>query len=159
MPLPPDPVGTSTDVDPEPAPAPVSVLPGQRSLPAWEDPHLRALLHRLGDRWSVAVVLVLLDGPRGFNRLMGALSGVSHKVLTSTLRSLQRDGLVSRTVQVDGMLRVTYALTPLGETLREPLAGLQAWASAHHGDVSAAREAAPVNGSPVGEVAAGTDGR
>jgi DNA-binding HxlR family transcriptional regulator len=150
MPLPPDPVGSFAEAEPEPAPSPVGGLPGQRVLPAWEDPHLRALLHRLGDRWSVAVVLVLLDGPRGFNRLMAALSGVSHKVLTSTLRSLQHDGLVSRTVQVDGMLRVTYALTPLGETLREPLATLQAWAGAHHADVAAAREASARGGAPIG---------
>lgn len=158
MPLPPDPVGTSADAAPEPGPAPTTVLPGQRALPTWEDPHLRALLHRLGDRWSVAVVLVLLDGPRGFNRLMAALSGVSHKVLTSTLRSLQRDGLVSRTVQVNGVLRVTYALTPLGETLREPLASLQAWAGAHHADVSAAREASAHDESPVRDLGDGADG-
>lgn len=137
MPLPPEPVGAPVGDD---APTVPVRVPGQRALPAWEDPHLRAFLHRLGDRWSVAVVLVLLDGPRGFNRLMAALPGVSHKVLTSTLRSLQRDGLVDRTVQVDGLLRVTYSLTALGESLREPLASLQAWSGAHHAEVTAARE-------------------
>ena len=100
----------------------------------------RQVLDRIGDRWTVLLLGALAGGPMRFSELARRVSGVSQKMLTQTLRGLERDGLVTRSVQAAVPVRVDYALTPLGETLREPLAALERWAREHMGDVIESRE-------------------
>jgi DNA-binding HxlR family transcriptional regulator len=102
---------------------------------------VKPVLARVGDKWAVLVVRLLGDGPRRFNELKKATTGISQRMLTLTLRGLERDGLVSRTVYPTIPPRVDYALTPLGRSLMEPIAALTAWAVAHHGEIAAAQAA------------------
>lgn len=101
----------------------------------------RGLLDRVGDRWTVLVVGILGQGDARFSVLRRRIEGISQKMLTQTLRRLERDGLVSRTVYPEVPVRVEYALTGSGRTLLEPLRALQNWSIEHMGDVSAAQEA------------------
>lgn len=101
---------------------------------------LAQIIDRVGDKWTVMVVGNLSAGPMRFNALMRAISGVSHRMLTLTLRGLQRDGLVRRTAFATIPPRVDYELTDLGLSLREPLARLAAWASAKRPQIEKARE-------------------
>ncbi|MGD9955970.1 MAG: winged helix-turn-helix transcriptional regulator [Candidatus Nanopelagicales bacterium] len=100
----------------------------------------RTVLDRIGDRWTVLVVGALTGGPRRFSELSRRIDGVSQKMLTQTLRGLERDGLVTRTVHPEVPPRVEYELTASGRTLTEPLAALDAWARAHIDDVLRSRE-------------------
>ena len=101
----------------------------------------RDLLDRIGDKWTVLVLGELgKHGACRFTQLRKQLSGVSEKMLTQTLRALERDGLVTRTVYPSVPVRVEYALTPLGHTLREPLKMLTEWSVRHIAEVLAARE-------------------
>ncbi|HEU4641555.1 MAG TPA: helix-turn-helix domain-containing protein [Gemmatimonadaceae bacterium] len=98
------------------------------------------MLTRIGDKWSVSVIHVLGDaGTLRFNELRARVEGISQRMLTVTLRGLERDGLVTRTIHAEVPPRVEYALTPLGATLRELVRGLVRWAGAHLGEVAAAR--------------------
>nr|WP_255622684.1 helix-turn-helix domain-containing protein [Pseudonocardia sp. DSM 110487] len=99
------------------------------------------MLDRIGDRWTVLVVGVLADGEARFSELSRRIEGVSKKMLTQTLRGLERDGLVRRTAYPEVPVRVVYALTDAGRTLCEPLRALQEWSIAHLGDVTASQEA------------------
>jgi DNA-binding HxlR family transcriptional regulator len=102
--------------------------------------HAREILARVGDKWSVYVIHVL--GHRGtvrFNELKHAVDGISQRMLTVTLRGMERDGLVMRTVYPEVPPRVEYALTPLGKTLRQLVRGLVAWSGDHLKEVDAAR--------------------
>ncbi|ROO85270.1 HxlR family transcriptional regulator [Actinocorallia herbida] len=100
---------------------------------------LRDVLDRVGDKWSVLVLNLLGDGPRRYSELQRAIEGISQRMLTLTLRSLERDGLVSRTVTPTSPPRVDYALTPVGETLSAQVAGLITWAEEHRPYVAASR--------------------
>jgi DNA-binding HxlR family transcriptional regulator len=100
----------------------------------------REALDRIGDRWTVLILGVLTDGPQRFTELARRIEGISQKMLTQTLRGLERDGLVTRTVHATVPVRVDYELTALGRTLTGPIAALEAWARDHIGDVVAARE-------------------
>ena len=100
----------------------------------------RRVLDRIGDRWTVLVIGVLGEGDARFSELRRRIEGVSQKMLTQTLRGLERDGLVRRTVYPVVPVRVEYALTDAGRTLLEPLHALQKWSIEHLGDVSAAQE-------------------
>jgi DNA-binding HxlR family transcriptional regulator len=91
----------------------------------------RHALDRIADKYTVLVIIFLQDCPRRFKELQRMITGISQKVLTQTLRSLERDGLVTRTVYPEVPPRVEYALTPLGTTLIEPLAALRNWAETH----------------------------
>lgn len=97
------------------------------------------VLSRVGDRWSVLVVLTLGDGPQRFNALKRAIGSITQRMLTLTLRGLERDGLVIRMVTPTVPSRVDYALTPLGQSLRGPVEALGQWAIAHQDDVRSAR--------------------
>ena len=97
------------------------------------------ILARVGDKWSVRVVMGLADGSRRFNELRRDIPGISQRMLTRTLRGLERDGLVSRTVTPSVPPRVDYALTALGRSLCVPVAQLGNWAVANIGKVEAAR--------------------
>ncbi|MGW3463343.1 winged helix-turn-helix transcriptional regulator [Streptomyces olivaceoviridis] len=102
----------------------------------------RDLLDRIGDKWSILVLGELGEhGTSRFTELRKRLSGISEKMLTQTLRALERDGLVLRTVHAEVPVRVEYELTPLGHTLRGPLRGLTEWSLRHMAEVLAAREA------------------
>ncbi|WP_245294357.1 winged helix-turn-helix transcriptional regulator [Rhizobium aegyptiacum] len=89
---------------------------------------LGQILDRVGDKWTIMVVGVLSRGPFRFNQLMREIGGVSHRMLTLTLRSLERDGLVSRTAYATIPPKVEYALTDAGRSLIEPLRILSNWA-------------------------------
>ena len=100
---------------------------------------VRDVLNRVGDKWSVLIIGQLGGGKQRFNELLRAIDGISQRMLTLTLRGLERDGLVERTVYPTTPPRVEYALTELGVTLHEPIRGLAAWAEAHRLDIVAAR--------------------
>jgi len=101
----------------------------------------RRILDRIGDRWTVLIIVVLGDGAARFSELRRRVEGISQKMLTQTLRGLERDGLVLRTVHAEVPVRVEYALTDAGRTLLEPLSALQEWAIEHLGDVSTSQRA------------------
>jgi DNA-binding HxlR family transcriptional regulator len=96
----------------------------------------RRVLDRIGDRWTVLVVGTLDDGPRRFSEIRRRVDGISQKMLTQTLRGLERDGLVARTVYAEVPPRVEYELTTAGETLRAPLKALERWSIEHFGAVA-----------------------
>jgi DNA-binding HxlR family transcriptional regulator len=101
----------------------------------------RNLLDRIGDKWSILVLGELgKEGPCRFTVLRNRLAGVSEKMLTQTLRALERDGLILRTVYPQVPVRVEYRLTQLGETLRVPLKALTEWSVEHVDEVLAAHE-------------------
>lgn len=97
------------------------------------------VLSRVGDKWTVLVVELLSDGPMRFNELRRLIGNISQKMLTSTLRGLERDGLVTRTVYPTIPPRVDYELTDLGRDLRVPVKGLALWARANIGKINNAR--------------------
>jgi DNA-binding HxlR family transcriptional regulator len=104
--------------------------------------HAREMLARVGDKWSVYVIHVLGDaGTLRFNELRSRVDGISQRMLTVTLRGMERDGLVTRTVYPEVPPRVEYALTRLGRTLRQLVRGLVDWSGAHLAEVDAARAA------------------
>jgi len=113
--------------------------------------HARELLDRVGDKWSVYVIHVLVDARTlRFNELRSRVDGISQRMLTVTLRGLERDGLVVRTVFPEVPPRVEYALTPLGSTLDQLVCGLVTWSGAHLSEVDAARVAYDArNGRPT----------
>src|SRR5215813_13483168 len=98
------------------------------------------VLARIGDKWSVLVVTRLGNGPLRFNELRRAIGGISQRMLTLTLRGLERDGLITRTVYPTIPPRVDYALTALGRDLLNPVSALGNWADSHRTSIQAARE-------------------
>jgi DNA-binding HxlR family transcriptional regulator len=102
---------------------------------------VREILERVGDKWSLFVISCLGDGPQRFTALKRSVDGISQRMLTVTLRGLERDGIVSRTMYPVMPPRVEYELTPLGRTLLDAVGALMAWADAHLNEVDAARAA------------------
>ncbi|HVN69052.1 MAG TPA: helix-turn-helix domain-containing protein [Candidatus Binatia bacterium] len=101
---------------------------------------IRLVLDRIADKWTVMMMSLLADGkPRRFNDLRRNVEGISQKMLTQTLRDLERDGLVVRTVYAQVPPRVEYALTPLGITLCGPIGELGEWAVAHVDEIKRAQ--------------------
>lgn len=98
------------------------------------------VLSRVGDKWSVLIVMILATGPHRFNELKRQIDGISQRMLTLTLRGLERDGLVSRTVEPTVPPKVTYALTDLGQSLKEPVEALGQWAIQHIACIRAAQQ-------------------
>lgn len=103
----------------------------------------RAVLDLIADKWTVLVIHVLADGTHRFGELQRTIDGISQKMLTQTLRNLERDGLVQRTVFPEVPPRTEYALSTLGKTLREPLQSLCAWAEKHLPSIAKARTRTP----------------
>ncbi len=103
-------------------------------------PAVRDVLNRVGDKWSVLTISLLGQGALRFSELRRAIEGVSQRMLTLTLRGLERDGLVTRTQFPTIPPRVEYELTKLGRTLLKPVQVLGAWAARHRESVHAARE-------------------
>ena len=111
------------------------------------DPHqysdcrdVASILARVGDKWSVFVIMTLGNGPKRFNELKRMVGGISQRMLTLTLRGLERDGLITRTVFPSIPPRVDYELTALGRGLRQPVRSLGTWAIEHMTEVRDARE-------------------
>ena len=98
------------------------------------------VLNRVGDKWSMLIVMILSNGSRRFSELKREIDGISQRMLTLSLRGLERDGLVTRTVTPTIPPRVDYELTELGHSLREPVKGLGEWAIAHIGCIRAAQQ-------------------
>ncbi|MDI1344892.1 MAG: helix-turn-helix domain-containing protein [Pseudolabrys sp.] len=98
------------------------------------------VLSRVGDKWTVLVVSTLGDGPKRFNELRRALGSISQRMLTLTVRALERDGLVTRTVFPTNPPRVDYELTQLGRSLLEPVSALGTWARHNRPAIQQARQ-------------------
>jgi DNA-binding HxlR family transcriptional regulator len=101
----------------------------------------RQVMATVGGKWAALLVTALRDGPRRHGELRATVAGVSQKMLTQTLRELERDGLVRRTVTAEVPVRVDYALTPLGRSLVPVLRALKDWSESHIEEVLAARDA------------------
>ena len=102
---------------------------------------VRGVLDQVGDKWSTLLVMILADGPQRFGALRRAVPDISQRMLTQTLRELQRDGLIARRVLPTQPPGVEYRLTDLGHSLTAPLAGLIGWANANHAKIRQARVA------------------
>lgn len=100
---------------------------------------VRDVLDRIGDKWSVLLIVHLKEGPMRFGALRREINDISQRMLSETLRHLHRDGFISRTVYPTVPPGVEYALTDLGQSLLVPLDSLVAWSSNHHDDVRQAR--------------------
>jgi DNA-binding HxlR family transcriptional regulator len=99
----------------------------------------RQVVNRIGDRWTLLVLSALDGGTLRYQELRRAVDGVSQKMLTQTLRALERDGLVCRRVYAEVPPRVEYSLTPLGMSLAEVVAAVRGWAYGHTEEIEAAR--------------------
>lgn len=102
---------------------------------------VRDLIDRIGDKWSLLIIGMLRTGQQCFGELQRRIPGISQRMLTLKLRSLERDGLITRTVHAEVPPRVEYELTEMGQTLIEPALGLALWAVKHQPAISEAREA------------------
>jgi DNA-binding HxlR family transcriptional regulator len=101
---------------------------------------IRDVLDRVGDKWSSLLLLSLKDGPKRFGVLRREINDISQRMLTETLRHLQRDGFIARKVIPVTPPQVEYRLTPMGESLQAELATLAAWASRHHDAIRESRK-------------------
>ncbi len=119
-------------------PSPVNILVPDEETQA-ECKALAQVLDRIGDKWTVLVVGVLSGGPQRFNTVLRTVGGVSHRMLTLTLRGLERDGLVTRTVYPTVPPKVEYELTELGSSLVKPLRVLSSWGVQHRQEIEEAR--------------------
>ena len=108
-----------------------------------------SILARIGDKWSVLVVMSLGDGTYRFNELKRRIDGISQRMLTLTLRGLERDGLVERTFFPTIPPKVNYALTGLGRSLREPVSALGQWAIEHRDTVERSRDLYDARGTEL----------
>jgi DNA-binding HxlR family transcriptional regulator len=110
--------------------------------PKWSyDPQcpVRGVLDRIGDKWSTLILVTLANGPHRFSAIQRAIPDISKRMLTQTFRDLERDGLIGRTVFPTRPPSVEYRLTPLGETILEPLTVLVRWADRSHAAITNAR--------------------
>lgn len=122
---------------------PVRGNPYDRDCPS------RRVLDRIGDKWTVLIVGALGDESVRFSELLRRVGGISQKMLTQTLRSLERDGLVDRTVHAEVPVRVEYRLSESGRSLRTPLRALEEWAVEHLGQVLDAQDRHGRAGEPT----------
>lgn len=125
------------EVTEELTPAPVGT--GHARAPVPQSCRARGVLDRVGDKWSVYVISQLGDGTKRFTELRGGIEAITSRMLTVTLRGLERDGLVTRKVHAVVPPRVEYSLTPMGRTLLATIDQLIAWADAHLAAIDAAR--------------------
>ncbi|OIJ26368.1 winged helix-turn-helix transcriptional regulator [Nocardioides luteus] len=105
------------------------------SWPAEQGETIRQIVDRAGDKWTVFVIGTLAEGSLRYTDLQRSIPGISQRMLTHTLRQLQRDGLVTRTAYPEVPPRVEYALTDLGATLLDAVAALIDWAGTHHDEI------------------------
>ncbi|MFI7060357.1 winged helix-turn-helix transcriptional regulator [Kribbella sp. NPDC050124] len=114
-----------------------------------EDCEVRQILDRIGDKWSLLVIALLDNESMRFTELKKTIDGISQRMLTVTLRQLERDGLVSRTVYPVVPPRVDYELTPLGVTLHATIQSLVTWTETHQSEIAAARARYDASAAPV----------
>jgi DNA-binding HxlR family transcriptional regulator len=117
---------------------------------------LRSILSLVGDKWTVLIVVLLSDGPKRFNEIRRIVGGISQRMLTFTLRGLERDGLVTRTVFPTTPQRVDYELTQLGSTLWEAVEPLSSWARAHVSEIVASRKTFDTKSADASQIAGGS---
>lgn len=113
--------------------------PGHKAVPG-ECPAVREVLNRVGDKWSVLIVVLLGDGRKRFRDLRRMIEGISQRMLTLTLKGLERDGLITRTAYPTIPPRVEYELTRLGQSLLAPISALAHWAGGNRQKIHDARE-------------------
>lgn len=101
---------------------------------------IRNVVAQIGDKWSVLILFALVDGPDRFNSLKSRVVGISQRMLTQTLRDLERDGYVIRTVYPEVPVKVVYELTIMGRGLVKPLYQLVSWAETHHDEIKRSRK-------------------
>lgn len=101
---------------------------------------VRGVLSLVGDKWSILIVAILAGGTKRFSELQRSIEGISQRMLTRTLRELERSGLLTRTVEPTLPPSVYYSLTPLGETLLEPVKALTDWALANYPQMQKAKD-------------------
>ncbi len=123
-----------------------SLIPGNLHM-AEDCRAVSEVLARVGDKWTVLVVSTLGDGPKRFNELRKALGSISQRMLTLTVRALERDGLVTRTAVATIPPRVIYELTKLGRSLLEPVSGLGLWARKNRSAIVEARQRFDADGN------------
>jgi len=101
---------------------------------------IREVLDRVGDKWTVLVISTLGSGPVRYSDLQASVPGISQRMLTVTLKQLERDGLITRTAYPEVPPRVMYELTGLGRSLLDAVVTLAGWAAAHHTEIARSRE-------------------
>src|SRR5262252_2379547 len=114
-------------------------LPSAIDSPEVAECGFRDVLDRIGDKWTLLVCIELTQGVRRFRELQRAVPGISQRMLTLTVRRLERDGMVQRRVFATVPPRVEYSLTPLGRSISGPICVLAAWAEEHRAEIAAAR--------------------
>jgi DNA-binding HxlR family transcriptional regulator len=109
------------------------------------------ILHRIGDKWTLLVLALLARRPHRYSELHHAIQGISQRMLTRTLRTLEQDGIVERTVFPTVPVSVEYSITDLGQSLLVPLSAVADWAAGHYAESAAARQSASaaLTGRPV----------
>jgi DNA-binding HxlR family transcriptional regulator len=113
------------------------------TVPDHRSPDCRAVngvLARVGDKWSVLIIMLLADGPKRFNEIKRMVAGISQRMLTLTVRGLERDGLLTRTIFPTIPPRVDYELTKMGHSLQAAVEPLGIWAQTHVAEIHKARE-------------------
>ncbi len=133
------------------------MIPEHTDVTSAAEPHLpgdctavSSVLSRVGDKWSVLVIMLLAGGPRRFNEIKRGIGGISQRMLTLTLRGLERDGLVTRTIYPTIPPRVDYELTELGQSLRAPVENLGNWVFKNLPQIHSARARFDSSGSLIG---------
>jgi DNA-binding HxlR family transcriptional regulator len=113
---------------------------------------IREVLDRIGDKWTVLIISTLSTGPLRYSDLQASITGISQRMLTQTLKHLERDGLVTRTAYAEVPPRVEYELTDLGRSLMDAVMAMAGWAAAHPREIAASRAASELTGVGRGKV-------
>lgn len=121
-------------------PLPVTSLPDSQSQDMSTKCPIQDVLSRIGEKWSMLILLILSKSPKRFRVMLREIDGISQRMLTKTLRTLERDGLITRTVYDTRPPSVEYALSPLGKSILPVLTKLVEWATHHHTQIAEARD-------------------
>ncbi|MCX2733047.1 helix-turn-helix domain-containing protein [Saccharopolyspora sp. NFXS83] len=115
---------------------------------AWpeDSAFIREVLDRIGDKWTVLIISTLGGGTLRYSELQASIPGISQRMLTQTLKNLERDGLITRTAYAEVPPRVEYELTDLGRSLMDAVMAMAGWAAAHHGEIAGNRAASELTG-------------
>ncbi|ARU54324.1 MAG: helix-turn-helix transcriptional regulator [Pseudomonadales bacterium] len=113
---------------------------GKRIFLQNEDCPIRNVVAQIGDKWSILILFCLVEGPDRFNSLKSRIEGISQRMLTQTLRDMERDGYVERTVYPEVPVKVEYELTALGKGLAKSVWGLVSWAETNHEEIRKSRQ-------------------
>jgi DNA-binding HxlR family transcriptional regulator len=123
---------------------------------AWpeESAFIREVLDRIGDKWTVLIISTLGGGPLRYSELQASIPGISQRMLTQTLKNLERDGLITRTAYAEVPPRVEYELTDLGRSLMNAVMAMAGWAATHHSEIASNRAASELTGVGRGKAPA-----